>query len=103
MFSYFSPEARVPADHPLRSIEAHTDRVLKELLGELDALCSETGRPSIPPERLLKGQLLIALYSVRSDRPDARLQHSVPLVPGHESGGGRGSTSRTSHGYVSDW
>jgi transposase len=68
MFSYFSPESRVPAEHPLRSIKAHTDRVLKELSGELDALYSETGRPSIPPERLLKGQLLIALYSVRSDR-----------------------------------
>jgi len=68
MFSYFSPESRVPAEHPLRSIKAHTDRVLKELCGEFDALYSETGRPSIPPERLLKGQLLIALYSVRSDR-----------------------------------
>ena len=68
MFSYFSPESRVPADHPLRSIKAHTDRVLKDLSGELDALYSATGRPSIPPERLLKGQLLIALYSVRSDR-----------------------------------
>jgi transposase len=68
MFSYFSPESRVPPDHPLRSIKAHTDRVLKELSGELDALYSETGRPSIPPERLLKGQLLIALYTVRSDR-----------------------------------
>jgi transposase len=68
MFSYFSPESRVPADHPLRSIKAHTDRVLQELSGELDALYADTGRPSIPPERLLKGQLLIALYSVRSDR-----------------------------------
>src|SRR6516164_9932690 len=68
MFSYFSPESRVPGDHPLRSIKAHTDRVLEQLSGELDALYAETGRPSIPPERLLKGQLLIALYSVRSDR-----------------------------------
>ena len=68
MFSYFSPESRVPVDHPLRSIKAHTDRVLEELSGEIDALYADTGRPSIPPERLLKGQLLIALYSVRSDR-----------------------------------
>jgi transposase len=68
MFSYFSPESRVPTDHPLRSIKAHTDRVLRELSEELDAVYSDTGRPSIPPERLLKGQLLIALYSVRSDR-----------------------------------
>jgi transposase len=68
MFSYFSPESRVPVDHPLRSIKAHTDRVLEDLSDEIDALYADTGRPSIPPERLLKGQLLIALYSVRSDR-----------------------------------
>jgi len=68
MFSYFSPESRVPAEHPLRSIKAHTDRVLKELSGQIEALYATTGRPSIPPERLLKGQLLMALYSVRSDR-----------------------------------
>ncbi len=68
MFSYFSPESRVPAEHPLRSIKAHTERVLKELSGQFDALYASTGRPSIPPEQLLKGQLLMALYSVRSDR-----------------------------------
>lgn len=68
MFSYFSPESRVPAEHPLRSIKAHTDRVLKEISDQLEALYSTTGRPSIPPEQLLKAQLLMALYSVRSDR-----------------------------------
>jgi transposase len=68
MFSYFSPESRVPADHPLRSIKAHTDRVLKELSSEFEELYAANGRPSIPPEQLLKGQLLMALYSVRSDR-----------------------------------
>ena len=68
LFSYFSPESRVPAEHPLRAIKADTDAVLKELSTELGSLYSSTGRPSIPPERLLKGQLLIALYSVRSDR-----------------------------------
>ena len=68
LFSYFSPESRVPAEHPLRAIKADTDAVLKEISAELGALYSSTGRPSIPPERLLKGQLLIALYSVRSDR-----------------------------------
>jgi transposase len=68
LFSYFSPESRVPAEHPLRAIKADTDAVLKELSAELGSLYSSTGRPSIPPERLLKGQLLIALYSVRSDR-----------------------------------
>ncbi len=68
MFSYFSPESRGPAEHPLRSIKAHTDRVLAELSDPLEALYSTTGRPSIPPEQLLKAQLLMALYSVRSDR-----------------------------------
>ena len=68
MFSYFSPESRVPAEHPLRSIKAHTDRVLKELSGEFDVLYATTGRHSIPPEQLLKAQLLMALYTVRSDR-----------------------------------
>jgi transposase len=68
MFSYFSPESRVPADHPLRGIKAHTDRVLKGLSNEFEALYAANGRPSIPPEQLLKGQLLMALYSVRSDR-----------------------------------
>ena len=68
MFSYFSPESRVPAEHPLHGIKAHTDRVLKELSKELGELYGSTGRPSIAPEQLLKGQLLMALYSVRSDR-----------------------------------
>jgi transposase len=68
MFSYVSPERRIPGDHPLRSIKAYIDQVLGAISGELDALYSTTGRPSIAPERLLKGQLLIALYSIRSDR-----------------------------------
>jgi transposase len=68
LFSYLSPEQRVPADHPLRSIKAYADAALKEIRPLLDSLYSEVGRPSIPPERLLKAQLLIALYSVRSDR-----------------------------------
>jgi transposase len=68
MFSYFSPEARVPATHPLRSIKGYTDAALKSLHGDFDELYAASGRPSIPPERLLKASLLIALYSVRSDR-----------------------------------
>lgn len=68
MFHYFSPESRVPADHPLRQVKKLADRALGAISGELDALYSKVGRPSIAPERLLKGQLLIALYSVRSDR-----------------------------------
>jgi len=68
MFTYFSVDSRVPADHPLRSIKANADAVLSSLSAEFDRLYADTGRPSIPPERLLKGSLLIALYSVRSDR-----------------------------------
>ena len=68
MFHYFSPESRVPADHPLRRVKRLADRALGAISGVLDALYSSVGRPSIPPERLLKAQLLIALYSVRSDR-----------------------------------
>ncbi|MCV2218527.1 IS5 family transposase [Thauera sp. Sel9] len=68
MFHYFSPESRVPADHPLRRVKQLADRALSAISADLDALYSSTGRPSIPPERLLKGQLLIALYSIRSDR-----------------------------------
>lgn len=68
MFSYFSPESRVPANHPLRPIKAQADAVLGSMTAEFDRLYAEIGRPSIPPERLLKASLLIALYSVRSDR-----------------------------------
>jgi transposase len=68
MFTYVSPEQRVPADHPLRPIKAFADAVLKELSPVFNKMYSKTGRPSIPPERLLKAQILIALYSVRSDR-----------------------------------
>jgi transposase len=68
LFSYLSCDQRVPSDHPLRSIKAYADEVLAGMSVVFDAMYSALGRPSIPPERLLKGQLLIALYSVRSDR-----------------------------------
>ncbi|MCP5327231.1 MAG: transposase [Sinobacteraceae bacterium] len=68
MFSYVSAERRVPVDHPLRSIKAYADAALCSISPTLDERYGKTGRPSIAPERLLKGQLLIALYSVRSDR-----------------------------------
>jgi transposase len=68
MFHYFSADSRVPADHPLRRVKKLAERALEAISGEFEALYSKTGRPSIAPERLLKGQLLIALYSIRSDR-----------------------------------
>jgi transposase len=68
MFSIISPERRVPQDHPLRLIKAMADAVLASMSKRFDKMYSRIGRPSIPPERLLKAQILIALYSVRSDR-----------------------------------
>jgi transposase len=68
MFSYLSPEVRVPQNHPLRWIKDQADEVLGEMSRTLDDCYSDMGRPSIPPEHLLKSMLLIALYTVRSDR-----------------------------------
>ncbi len=68
MFSYVSPEQRVPADHPLRPIRRMVDQVLKGLSSHFDTLYSSTGRPSIAPEKLLRTLLLQVLYTVRSER-----------------------------------
>ena len=68
MLCLVSPESRVPNDHPLRGIKKLADAALKRLSRVFDAMYAETGRPSVPPERLLKSQLLIALYSIRSER-----------------------------------
>ena len=68
MFSYLSPEQRVPADHPLRAIRALTDEALRSMSAQLARLYSTTGRPSIPPEQLLRALLLQVLYTVRSER-----------------------------------
>ena len=68
LFTYFSPESMVPAAHPLRAIKAYADRVLASMNEEFDRIYADTGRPSIPPERLLKASLLIAFYSVSGDR-----------------------------------
>jgi len=68
MFSYLSPEQRVRADHPLRAIRTMTDQVLRELSPRFRRMYSDIGRPSIPPEQLLRALLLQALYTVRSER-----------------------------------
>lgn len=68
MLTLRTPEQMVPKKHPLRRVKELTDQTLRAIGPKLDKLYSRTGRPSIPPERLLKGQLLIALYSVRSER-----------------------------------
>src|SRR6059058_1623678 len=68
MYSYISPEQRVPADHPLRPMRKMTDEIFKQLSPRFDQLYSRVGRPSIAPERLLRALLLQVLYSVRSER-----------------------------------
>src|SRR5439155_10377281 len=68
MFSYSSPEERVPADHPLRPIREMSDRALKGLARTFNEIYSATGRPSIAPEKLLRALLLQVLYTVRSER-----------------------------------
>jgi transposase len=68
IFSYLSPEERVPPEHPLRTVRAIVDAVLKELSPQFARLYSHTGRPSIAPETLLRALLLQVLYTVRSER-----------------------------------
>lgn len=68
MFSYVSLESRVPTDHPMRAVRAMTNRALRNLSDTFDAMYSTIGRPSIPPERLLRALLVQILYSVRSER-----------------------------------
>jgi transposase len=68
LFSYLSPEQRVPADHPLRAIRRMTDDALATLSRTFDRLYADTGRPSIPPEQLLRALLIQAFYTVRSER-----------------------------------
>ena len=68
VFSYFSPEQRVRQDHPLRPIRAMVEQILKQLSRQFDQMYAKVGRPSIPPEQLLRALLLQMLYSVRSER-----------------------------------
>jgi transposase len=66
--SYISAEQRVPSDHPLRAVRRLVDDVLREMSREFDGLYATVGRPSVPPERLLRAQLLQIFYSIRSER-----------------------------------
>lgn len=68
MFSYISPEERVPQDHPLRAVRRMTDRALERLSPRFGTLYVKFGRPSVAPEKLLRALLLQALYSIRSER-----------------------------------
>ena len=89
LFSYIRPEQRVPADHPLRPIRDMVDTVLRELSPEFGRLYSTIGRPSIPPEKLLRAMVLQASYSIRSERLLVeRLEYDLlfPLVRRHRRG-----------------
>src|SRR6059036_3451295 len=68
MFSYLSPEQRVPADHPLRAVRQMADTILAQLSLLFSKMYSDIGRRSIPPEKLLRALLLQMLYTVRSER-----------------------------------
>ena len=68
LFSYLSPEQRVPADHPLRAIRQMTDEALRQLSPQFEAIYATTGRPSVPPEQLRRALLQQALDTVRSER-----------------------------------
>ncbi len=68
MYSYISPEERVRANHPLRAVRVMADEALKNMSRRFDTMYAKTGRPSIPPEKLLRAQLIQMLYSIRSER-----------------------------------
>src|SRR5438876_9073515 len=68
MFSYISAERRVPEDHPLRAIRAMVEVALRNMWTQFEAMYAKVGRPSIPPEQLLRALLLQVLYTVRSER-----------------------------------
>jgi len=86
MLAFIDLESRVPLDHPLRAIKRIADAALRELSPLFDEMYAEDGRPSIPPERLLKASLLMSLHSIRSERAFCEQldYHLLYLVPRHE-------------------
>ena len=92
MFSYLSPEERVPKDHPLRAIRVIVDRSLAELDGHFNQIYSDLGRPSIPPEHLLRALLLQVFYYVHSGWTEAKQRHPClgngPRLPPLQEGTG---------------
>jgi transposase len=68
MLTTLSPEDLIPADHPIRRIRRVVDAVLADLDDEFDQMYASSGRPSVPPESLLKATVLMAMYSIRSER-----------------------------------
>jgi Transposase domain (DUF772) len=84
MLAFVDPETLIPAEHPLRTIKRFADAALAELSPLFDQVYAADGqgRPSIPPERLLKASLLISLYSVRSERAFCRWWQHGTCSPG---------------------
>src|ERR1700730_4423597 len=68
IFSYITPAQRVPQDHPLRAVRRVVDAALERMSPSFQKLYAQTGRPSIPPERLIRALLLQVLYTIRSER-----------------------------------
>ena len=68
LFSYIDLESRIPEEHPLRAIRVIVNGALAELDGAFEAMYAPVGRPSIPPEKLLRASLLQAFYTIRSER-----------------------------------
>jgi hypothetical protein len=101
MFGYLSPEQRVRKDHPLLVVRAMTDEILGDLSSLFDSMYAECGRPSIPPEKLLRAQLLQMLYWGRRARLAQlgllALLAAVVLV-GFSGCGGSASSSLTPPG-----
>ena len=80
LFSYISLEAQVPKNHPLRKMREMVDEALEGMSGDFDEMYSRMGRPSIPPEHLLRALLIQMLYSIRSERMLMGPQMHKPLV-----------------------
>ena|ERR1035437_4304020 len=90
MFSYVSLEEHISTDHPLRPVRAMVDRALAALSPAFDALYADSGRPSIPPEQLLRALLLQVLYTVRSERQlMEQLDYNLLFRDGTHPGVGR--------------
>src|SRR3990170_1264876 len=100
VFSYISPEERVPQDHPLRPIREMVDEVLVELSPDFDRLYARTGRPSVPPEQLLRALLLQIFYtSLKSLRRKDGDEAPPPDDPGNPTVNFRGERrSNATHG-----
>ena len=78
LFSYVDLEQRVRSDHPLRTIRTLVNEALASLDGRFSEIYSEIGRPSIPPEQLLRAMLLQCFYSVRSERQQMEQVSTIP-------------------------